>query len=169
VHLGSTLERAPSLFARPRSTGGIVSWSDFDRLLPTGRWKSQRRRAESRDHLFVEQCCEGFEIFGVGRVVPQQQVACGFVSCAPLVPQANGFPSVESHDIGLALNLDLVFDVFQPALHAEPARRKAEIEVRFLEVQSGEFRLQVGNVKSASEKRNEQVRLLQLCVQPVLG
>jgi hypothetical protein len=102
--------------------------------LGTGRWKSYRRWAESRDHLIIEQCRERFEVFGIGRVVPQQQIACGLVPRAPLVPQANRFPSVESYHIGLTLNLDFVLDVFQSSLHAEPARGEAQIEVRFLEI-----------------------------------
>jgi hypothetical protein len=102
--------------------------------LASGRWKSYRRRAESRDHLVIEQCRERFEVFGIGRVVPQQQIACGLVPRAPLVPQANGFPSVESCHICLSLNLNFVFDVLQPALHAEPARCEAQIEVWFLEI-----------------------------------
>jgi hypothetical protein len=85
------------------------------------------------------------------------------------MPEANGFPSVESHHIAVTLNLDFVLDMFQSALHAESARREAEIEMRFLKVQPGELRLQVGNVKPAAKKSNEQVCLFQLCVQSILG
>ena len=61
-----------------------------------------------------------------------------------------------------------MLDVLQSALHTEPARSKAQIEVRFLEIQPGKFRLQVGNVKPAAEKRNEEVCLLHFRVQSVL-
>ena len=61
-----------------------------------------------------------------------------------------------------------MLDVFQSPPHAEPARRETQIEVWFLEIQSGELCLQVGNVKPAAEKRNEEVCLLQFCMQSVL-
>src|SRR5206468_9140466 len=111
AHLGSTLEHDQFRFDRRQSTAGVVSRSDLSRLLVTGRREAYRRRAESYDHLVVEQYRKRFEVFGIGCVVPQQQISCGLVPCAPLMPQANGFPSVESEHIGLALNLDFVLDV----------------------------------------------------------
>ena len=85
------------------------------------------------------------------------------------MPEANGFPPIEPGNISLAYNLNLALDVFQPALHAEPARGEAEIEMGFFEIQPRELRLQVGNVEAAAEERDEEVCLFQFRVQSVLG
>src|SRR4029079_13276771 len=86
ARLDSSLEHGPFRFDRHRSTAGAVSRSDLERLLVTGWGKSHRRWAESCNHLVVEQCCERFKILSVGGVVLQQEIACGLVTPAPLVP-----------------------------------------------------------------------------------
>ena len=112
MHPGSTREHTPSRFDRLRSIAGVVSRSNLDRMLATDGWPPHRRRTESGDHPVVDQGCQRFEVLRIGRVVSQQEIAGGFVSRAPLVPQANGFPSIEPHDIGLARNLEFLLDVF---------------------------------------------------------
>ena len=72
MHPGSTREHARSQFVRSRSIAGVVSRSNLDWFLATGRWKSYRRRTESGDHLVMEQHCERFKVLSIGCVIPQQ-------------------------------------------------------------------------------------------------
>src|SRR5262245_421146 len=126
------------------------------------------RGTETSKQLFIEMFCEGFEIARVGAVVAEQKVQCCFVARLPLIPKTNGLPPVESDDVQVAIDVQLLLNGLETAPESKPPSSEAQIEMSLSEIQSRKLRLEIGNIEPAPEKSHKQVGLREFIMQAIL-